>query len=116
MVRRPPRSTLFPYTTLFRSRPGVSTLSDGRLVGAGEDERANRANEQDDSDRLDRQDVPRVEELPEHLDVAALLLDEILAPGPRLTDDGSGQDGGGDLAEQHQADDEPGRPLQRPAT
>src|SRR3712207_7184117 len=22
MVRRPPRSTLFPYTTLFRSRPG----------------------------------------------------------------------------------------------
>src|SRR3712207_8381445 len=73
MVRRPPRSTLFPYTTLFRSRPGVSTLSDGRLVGAGEDERANRANEQDDSDRLDRQDVPRVEELPEHLDVAALL-------------------------------------------
>src|SRR3712207_7039573 len=26
MIRRPPRSTLFPYTTLFRSRP----------VGAGE--------------------------------------------------------------------------------
>src|SRR5688572_33444988 len=23
MNRRPPRSTLFPYTTLFRSRPGV---------------------------------------------------------------------------------------------
>src|SRR5574343_1513634 len=22
MIRRPPRSTLFPYTTLFRSRPG----------------------------------------------------------------------------------------------
>src|SRR2546426_5986122 len=30
MIRRPPRSTLFPYTTLFRSR----TISDpGRLVG-----------------------------------------------------------------------------------
>src|SRR5256885_7321775 len=30
MIRRPPRSTLFPYTTLFRSRqPG------GRLVSAG---------------------------------------------------------------------------------
>src|SRR3712207_6937128 len=27
MIRRPPRSTLFPYTTLFRSRPG----SPGRL-------------------------------------------------------------------------------------
>src|SRR3712207_9008583 len=26
MIRRPPRSTLFPYTTLFRS-PGVSALS-----------------------------------------------------------------------------------------
>src|SRR2546422_8305317 len=25
MIRRPPRSTLFPYTTLFRSRPGSST-------------------------------------------------------------------------------------------
>src|SRR2546429_9341735 len=24
MIRRPPRSTLFPYTTLFRSQPGTS--------------------------------------------------------------------------------------------
>src|SRR5438034_2590895 len=24
MIRRPPRSTLFPYTTLFRSHPGAS--------------------------------------------------------------------------------------------
>src|SRR3712207_5134427 len=24
MIRRPPRSTLFPYTTLFRSRPGAA--------------------------------------------------------------------------------------------
>src|SRR3712207_7921680 len=30
MIRRPPRSTLFPYTTLFRS-PGV----EGQLVEAG---------------------------------------------------------------------------------
>src|SRR2546430_3128781 len=28
MIRRPPRSTLFPYTTLFRSRTGCRT---GRL-------------------------------------------------------------------------------------
>src|SRR5256885_7371772 len=27
MIRRPPRSTLFPYTTLFRSRPSVEALS-----------------------------------------------------------------------------------------
>src|SRR3989441_5262188 len=26
MIRRPPRSTLFPYTTLFRSRVGVDLL------------------------------------------------------------------------------------------
>src|SRR3712207_7381155 len=26
MIRRPPRSTLFPYTTLFRSRGGVGHL------------------------------------------------------------------------------------------
>src|SRR5258705_1872600 len=24
MIRRPPRSTLFPYTTLFRSRPSIA--------------------------------------------------------------------------------------------
>src|SRR3712207_8794683 len=26
MIRRPPRSTLFPYTTLFRSQRGASTV------------------------------------------------------------------------------------------
>src|SRR2546422_1757066 len=31
MIRRPPRSTLFPYTTLFRSPPGP----DGRHGGPG---------------------------------------------------------------------------------
>src|SRR6266705_3418086 len=28
MIRRPPRSTLFPYTTLFRSRPGSHRIRD----------------------------------------------------------------------------------------
>src|SRR3712207_7377323 len=27
MIRRPPRSTLFPYTTLFRSRPSWATAA-----------------------------------------------------------------------------------------
>src|SRR2546425_1632547 len=27
MIRRPPRSTLFPYTTLFRSDQGVTTVA-----------------------------------------------------------------------------------------
>src|SRR3712207_8808930 len=33
MIRRPPRSTLFPYTTLFRSHPEMATW-----LTAGEDE------------------------------------------------------------------------------
>src|SRR2546422_8412729 len=34
MIRRPPRSTLFPYTTLFRSQGSTG----GRLIGGGGDE------------------------------------------------------------------------------
>src|SRR2546422_8183621 len=32
MIRRPPRSTLFPYTTLFRSLPPEIGLQDGRAM------------------------------------------------------------------------------------
>src|SRR5437899_3869130 len=32
MIRRPPRSTLFPYTTLFRSGRGLAQLRD-RVLG-----------------------------------------------------------------------------------
>src|SRR5438477_8347121 len=35
MVRRPPTSTLFPYTTLFRSVPADSPLQVGDMVGFG---------------------------------------------------------------------------------
>src|SRR2546428_13035433 len=41
MIRRPPRSTLFPYTTLFRSRPAgddlvaVLGVDDDVVVGPG---------------------------------------------------------------------------------
>src|SRR2546422_4165371 len=35
MIRRPPRSTLFPYTTLFRSRlPGPLALEETSVTGA----------------------------------------------------------------------------------
>src|SRR2546430_10476693 len=33
MIRRPPRSTLFPYTTLFRSAVGTVLQADGRAAG-----------------------------------------------------------------------------------
>src|SRR5256885_5704119 len=39
MIRRPPRSTLFPYTTLFRSQPGI-----------GEEAREQHAADDDDED------------------------------------------------------------------
>src|SRR3712207_1087693 len=31
MIRRPPRSTLFPYTTLFRSKPIMGSNDDGTI-------------------------------------------------------------------------------------
>src|SRR3712207_7624108 len=41
MIRRPPRSTLFPYTTLFRSELGRREELDGGQAGA--DDRVRRA-------------------------------------------------------------------------
>src|SRR5687768_17724737 len=35
MIRRPPRSTLFPYTTLFRSRHHTESGANRRAVGGG---------------------------------------------------------------------------------
>src|SRR2546426_1819974 len=39
MIRRPPRSTLFPYTTLFRSMRAVEDFDVGSLTGLLEGER-----------------------------------------------------------------------------
>src|SRR3712207_7422182 len=35
MIRRPPRSTLFPYTTLFRSARTASSDEGGTILGRG---------------------------------------------------------------------------------
>src|SRR5256885_12620736 len=35
MIRRPPRSTLFPYTTLFRSRASVTVVAKGLPASPG---------------------------------------------------------------------------------
>src|SRR4051794_41681455 len=35
MIRRPPRSTLFPYTTLFRSDEAVPSFVSGAMAKAG---------------------------------------------------------------------------------
>src|SRR2546427_8063095 len=43
MIRRPPRSTLFPYTTLFRSDHGAGRAQRASLGQGGESEGADRA-------------------------------------------------------------------------
>src|SRR2546427_4100561 len=45
MIRRPPRSTLFPYTTLFRSPPGAGPRASPSLVRSAS---GGRAGQQDD--------------------------------------------------------------------
>src|SRR3712207_7911433 len=37
MIRRPPRSTLFPYTTLFRSREGAHSGQTSQAAESGSD-------------------------------------------------------------------------------
>src|SRR5256885_9221599 len=49
MIRRPPRSTLFPYTTLFRSHQRRGTLG----VWTGKRQHGNRHAEQRDQHRTD---------------------------------------------------------------
>src|SRR5260221_14727806 len=43
MIRRPPRSTLFPYTTLFRSGDGVGGAAGSDDVGGGGEQLHGRA-------------------------------------------------------------------------
>src|SRR3712207_8033113 len=52
MIRRPPRSTLFPYTTLFRSEVFKLRLADRDLVGREDLVRS--AAGDDDLERLER--------------------------------------------------------------
>src|SRR5689334_24851631 len=56
MIRRPPRSTLFPYTTLFRSEP-VHVIDDREPNGARETRRVDAGDElkrELDAHELDR--------------------------------------------------------------
>src|SRR5438876_7655940 len=78
MIRRPPRSTLFPYTTLFRShahhRPGL-------LFGEHRERGAEYQGKEDDPQHVERGRGPRSEEhtselqSPVHL-VCRLLLEK----------------------------------------
>src|SRR2546430_8610392 len=52
MIRRPPRSTLFPYTTLFRSLVRVFGVGDGDDALVGMDRQRNGARQDRKSTRL----------------------------------------------------------------
>src|SRR5215216_7659720 len=68
MIRRPPRSTLFPYTTLFRSRLAVRPIDRTGLRGPGrhDDERDLEARSEEHTSEL---------QSPDHL-VCRLLLEK----------------------------------------
>src|SRR5690242_21124826 len=73
MIRRPPRSTLFPYTTLFRSRnPDRRDLGD-RLRG-GQDRRRRRARVTLVRSRQVRRSEEHTSELQSHVNLVCRLL------------------------------------------
>src|SRR5260221_8862138 len=75
MIRRPPRSTLFPYTTLFRSFSSVLEATTARSRGPRCVSRPERS---PPSPSIDRRDLPRSEEhtseLQSHSDLVCRLL------------------------------------------
>src|SRR2546426_8106337 len=52
MIRRPPRSTLFPYTTLFRSLPRALAEGAFRARRAGRPDRTDRARSEEHTSEL----------------------------------------------------------------
>src|SRR3712207_8311703 len=60
MIRRPPRSTLFPYTTLFRSSPGYQIID--RLL----DRLTARSHQDDDPFSIGRAGIIKEVILPAH--------------------------------------------------
>src|SRR4051812_49980399 len=74
MIRRPPRSTLFPYTTLFRSQGGHALLLGGQRLRAGArgglDGRAPAAG----VDEVQRRSEEHTSELQSHVNLVCRLL------------------------------------------
>src|SRR2546430_13439532 len=86
MIRRPPRSTLFPYTTLFRSRAAVLAVA-GAASPVG---RARCGSPASPSRGCPRPHAPRSEEHTSELQsqsniVCRLLLEKINGTGPQIS-------------------------------
>src|SRR3712207_7059159 len=68
MIRRPPRSTLFPYTTLFRSEPGLGGRHEVVAVaGAGDRAHGGRVDDPVDDEAVVDVDA---DDLPDHKVIA----------------------------------------------
>src|SRR5256885_13065627 len=81
MIRRPPRSTLFPYTTLFRSRGG-----DRRGVRAGRERRGHHGGEPGDRrPRIPRRASGRSEEHTSELQSPCNLVCRLLLEKKKLS-------------------------------
>src|SRR5260370_30075817 len=72
MIRRPPRSTLFPYTTLFRSSLAVSSECSPMLLPVDRQEHGGRSEE-------------HTSELQSHLNLVCRLLLEKKKKGSRMS-------------------------------
>src|SRR3712207_8657462 len=77
MIRQPPRSTLFPYTTLFRSRRGQNVRLASQLTASQIDI----LTEADASEKRQREFVERSEMFQTELDVDETLAQLLVAEG-----------------------------------
>src|SRR2546425_5815975 len=64
MIRRPPRSTLFPYTTLFRSIAHAPPVVRAEQVDRGEPHARRRAAQVGEGDALERPATHRLPQFP----------------------------------------------------
>src|SRR2546425_9087151 len=88
MIRRPPRSTLFPYTTLFRSRADPSAVADAvrraARSGCDCDGLRDRKSRRDDGEERSEEHTSELQSLAYH--VCRLLLEKKKKKGNIIED------------------------------
>src|SRR5260370_10746541 len=86
MIRRPPRSTLFPYTTLFRSLPNgeVRALSAAEVAGASQIPKEQRRFSLTATTAQGGRSEEHTSELQSHLNLVCRLLLEKKNDDPRV--------------------------------
>src|SRR3712207_8417012 len=80
MIRRPPRSTLFPYTTLFRSGADLGGQADALALAAGQGAGGARQGQVVEAD-IDQEGEPVADLLQDARGDLVLLLGELVGEG-----------------------------------